>query len=136
LIYTLSKLIERRDYERIVNWDDFVRKFNFVIDRTISALKKNDNESYAANMQEARGFLESVSGDLKYYIQEVLRKASINKGSRIYEHGISLGQTAKLLGISEWELLEYTGQSKIADMKFSDTLEIRKRAKMALEFLA
>ena len=136
MIYTLSKLIERRDYERIVNWDDFVRKFNFVIDRTISALKKNDNESYAANMQEARGFLESVSGDLKYYIQEVLRKASINKGSRIYEHGISLGQTAKLLGISEWELLEYTGQSKIADMKFSDTLEIRKRAKMALEFLA
>ncbi len=136
LIYALSKLIERRDYERIGNWDDFVRKFNFVIDRTISALKKNDNESYASNMWEARKILESVSKDFRQYVQEVIRKASINKGARIYEHGISLGQAARLLGISEWELLEYTGQSKIADMKMSDALEIKKRAKMALEFFA
>ncbi len=136
LIYALSKLIERKDYEKIGNWEDFVKKFSIVIDRTISALKKNDDESYATNMQEARGILESVSKDFKHYIQEVLRKASINKGGRMYEHGISLGQAARLLGISEWELLEYTGQSKIADMKVNDTLEIKKRAKMALEFFA
>ena len=135
LIYALSKLVERKDYDRIENWDDFVVEFNIAIDKAIAALRKNNSELYAANMLNARKILESVSIDFERYIKEVLRKASINKGGRIYEHGISLGQTANLLGITQWELLEYTGQGR-TDMKFSDTLEVKKRAKMAVEFFA
>jgi predicted transcriptional regulator len=73
---------------------------------------------------------------MKPYIQEVLRKASINKASKIYEHGISLGQTAQLLGITQWELSEYSGQTNVSDNDYNKTLDIKKRAKMALEFFS
>ena len=71
---------------------------------------------------------------MKPYINEVLRKASINKASRIHEHGISLGQTAKLLGITQWELSEYIGRKEITDRRYSQTINTKIRAKMAMEF--
>jgi predicted transcriptional regulator len=82
----------------------------------------------------ARKTLSSLSVNLKPYIEEVMRKASINKASKIYEHGISLGQTANLLGISQWELSEYTGQTSIADTNYNNTINTKKRAQMAMEF--
>ena len=63
-----------------------------------------------------------------------MRKASINKASRIYEHGISLGKTAQLLGITQWELTEYTGQKR--EEKPYGALSAKKRAQMALEFFS
>ena len=83
----------------------------------------------------ARKTLESNSISLKNYIQDVLKKAAINKGSRIYEHGVSMGQTAKLLGITPWELAEYSGQTGSADVNLSITLDVKKRIKNAMDFL-
>jgi len=42
--------------------------------------------------------------------------------------------TAKLLGISLWELAEYTGQTSISDMNQGKTLDVKKRIKSAMEF--
>jgi predicted transcriptional regulator len=75
-------------------------------------------------------------GSIKHYVQEVLKKASINKASKIYEHGISLGHTADLLGLTQWELAEYTSQSNAAENEQSITVDVKKRAKMALEFFS
>ncbi|MEM2462826.1 MAG: hypothetical protein QXD71_01515, partial [Candidatus Pacearchaeota archaeon] len=58
-------------------------------------------------------------------------KAAINKASRIYEHGISRAETARLLGITQWELAEYVGLTGIADTDLSITLPIEKRIKLA-----
>ena len=87
-------------------------------------------------MEQARKSVTVVSINLKPYIEEVLRKASINKASKIYEHGLSMGKTAKLLGISEWELAEYTGQTRMADLPQNVTMGEKERAKMALEFFS
>jgi CRISPR/Cas system-associated protein Cas7 (RAMP superfamily) len=43
-------------------------------------------------------------------------------------------QTSKLLGITQWELSDYIGQSPISEAKESQTVDIKKRAKLALEF--
>jgi len=136
LVYTLSKLIERKDYERIKNWDKFTKKINMFFSLAISALEKDNFNKYEEYLQSARKSTNSISINLKPYIQEVLRKASINKASKIYEHGISLGRTAQILGVTEWELSEYTGQTKIPDIKYGITLDVEKRAKMALEFFS
>ena len=60
----------------------------------------------------------------------MFRRARINKASRIYEHGISLAQTAELLGITQWELMKYLGQTKIAD-KFDDEIKVIDRLEHA-----
>ena len=85
-------------------------------------------------LKKTKNEITNLSISLKPYIHEVLRKASINKASKIHEHGISLGQTANLLGITQWELSEYVGRKEITDRKYSQTINTRVRAKMAMEF--
>lgn len=135
LLYSLSKLIERKEGLNIKNWDLFVKRFNSVIFLSIKAIKDDNAPKYREYILKAKKTIESLSVNLKPYIKEVLQNASINKASKLYEHGLSLGQTASLLGITQWELLEYTGQ-RIQDSGLSETLEVKKRAKMALEFFS
>jgi hypothetical protein len=136
LVYALSKIIERDDYQKIKSWDIFVKKFNSFLDLAISALEKNNFEAQERHLLKARQTLELVAHNIHSYVAEVLRKAAINKGSKLYEHGLSLEQTAKLLGITQWELSEYTGQKDVAEVKYNKTLNTKERAKMALDFFS
>jgi len=134
IIYSLSKIVARKDSLQIKNWDSFIIKVNSKLAHAIEALKKDNSSDFLENLKQARTEISNLSIDLKPYIQEVLRKASINKASKIYEHGISLGQTAKLLGLTHWELSEYIGQKSIAEEKQGKTLNTKVRAEMAMEF--
>jgi len=135
LIYTLSKLIERKFYEKTKNWDKFVNRVSSFFDLGIRALSKRNQKKFVEYLFDARKSLTNVSVSLKPYIEDVIRKASINKASKLYEHGISLGQTAQVLGITEWELSEYTGQSNINE-HISSSEDVRKRILKAMEFFS
>ncbi|MBI2451510.1 hypothetical protein HYV50_00355 [Candidatus Pacearchaeota archaeon] len=134
IFYTLSKLIERQDYKKIKGWNNLVEKLNSLIDLAIKSLKNNNFKKYEKNILKAGKTLTDYSINLKPYIEDVIKKASINKGSKIYEHGISLEQTAKLFGITQWELSDYIGQKNLAEIKQNETIDVKKRAKFALEF--
>ena len=134
IVYTLSKLIEREDYRKIKRWDSFVKKFNSNIDLAVSSISKDDYKKYKDYIENARKILTSYAVNLRPYIQDVLRKASINKGSKIYEHGVSLERTASLLGVTQWELSDYIGQTSVADIKQNQTIDVQKRARIAMDF--
>ncbi len=136
IVYALSKLIERKNTLKIKNWSIFIRKITSQFSLAIKALKENKPDKYEKYIAMTRKSITSTSLNMKPYIQEVLRKASINKASRIYEHGVSLGQAAEILGISQWELTEYAGQKKALDIKYNITLDVQKRAKMVMEFFS
>jgi predicted HTH domain antitoxin len=136
IVYSLGKLIERGDDKRIKRWGGFEKKVDSLTDLAVIALNEGKYEVYVSYLEKIRKTITSISANLKRYIQEVLRKASINKASKIYEHGISLGQTAKLLGVSEWELSEYAGQKHIDTREYENPEKIKKRAAMALEFFS
>ncbi|MEK6910402.1 MAG: hypothetical protein AABW82_01380 [Nanoarchaeota archaeon] len=133
--YALSKLIERSDYKRIKNWQGFVQKFNSALDLAIKAAEEDNLEAFESHVIRARQAILSASPNLKHYLEETLRKSSINRASKMYEHGISLGQTAKLLGLTQWELSEFAGQSRPDEYK-ATALSAKQRAKMALEFFS
>ncbi len=135
LIYALSKLIERQDYKKITSWDSLSKKIASSLRLAKKALEDKNQEAYEFHLQNARKTLSGIS-NLKPYIEEVLRKASINKGGKIYEHGISIERTSQLLGITQWELSEYAGEKNLGDAKYSSPSDIRKRAQMALEFFS
>lgn len=136
IVYALSKLVERDDYQKIKDWNKFVKKFNSYLDLAVKALEEGNEKAYQSHIQRARKTLESHSVTFKAYIDDVLKKASINKGSKIYEHGVSLEQTAKLLGVTQWELSDYIGQKTMADVRRMQTIDVKKRAKMAMEFFS
>jgi hypothetical protein len=136
IVYALSKLIERKDALNIKNWDSFVKRINSKFDMAIESIENERFDDYLNDLQQARKVLASISESLTKYVYEVLRKASINKASKIYEHGLSMEKTAELLGVTQWELSEYIGQSPIAESKQSQTIDIKKRAKEAMEFFS
>jgi predicted RNA-binding protein len=133
IIYSLSKLIEREKYEEYQEWPSFYKNYIRCLDNALKELKNNNIEGFREEINHIRESIEKLSGRLKNYMTEVFRKASINKASRIYEHGISMEKTAKILGISVWELAEYAGQTGIGDVDLSVTMSVRNRIKLAEE---
>ena len=59
-------------------------------------------------------------------MDDVMSEAQIRKGSKMYDHGISLGQAANVLNISQWELMQYLGATKGADSPYDKSNVVEK----------
>ena len=137
VVYSLSKILDRENYKKLPGWKNFYETYVRVIDNIIFALKKNDDKVVRKNLEIIREKIEKISGKLKEYIQDVFRKAQINKASKIYEHGISMEQTAGLLGVTLFELASYVGQKpEISEIAQNKTVDVKKRVKLAMEMFS
>jgi hypothetical protein len=136
IVYSLSKIIERESYRKYSGWEQFHKLSVDSIDKAIVAVNKGNDKELKENLTLIRKAIGKLSGKLKKYIKEVFRKASINKASRIYEHGISMERTASLLGITMYELSEYAGQTGISDVPLAKTLGVKKRLNLAMEMFS
>jgi len=133
VVYSLSKIIEREDYKTLPGWNKFYSAYISSIDRIIEDIKRKDDDAFRKDIGIIRENIGKLSGKLKDYIQDVFRSASINKASRIYEHGISMEKTAHLLGVTMFELAEYAGKGKHADVPETKTADVKSRIKLAME---
>jgi len=120
IMYALSKIFDRKGAVS----KDMIN----ILKKAKSALQNNRFELYRKTV---KSLIENISKEdtkLKLYIQEVIEQAQIKKGSKLYEHGISMAQAASLLGISQWDLMNYVGKTKISDA-FKETVSIENRLK-------
>jgi len=134
MIYSLSKIFQRPNYKSEKGWENFTRITKNSIQRSIKDLENNDLVKFKKDFSLISKAINKISGKLKKYIEDVLVKAKINKGSRIYEHGISLGKTAKLMGVTLFDLAGYTGQTGISEAPLNKTIDAKTRVKMLEEF--
>lgn len=118
LVYSLSKLIQR---EKGV--------FN---GHVAKSLRNAHNLLVHHKVDAYRGIIRSILDEISFrdsqmrlYIEEVLDMARIKKGSKLYEHGLSAAKAAQMLGISQWELLNYIGKTRMTDA-WKDTKGIRR----------
>ena len=134
IVYSLSKIIEREQYQKYPGWKKFYQNYISAIDESIKSIQKGNDKHTKENLARVRKEIGNLSGDLKRNIEDVFMKASINKASKIYEHGISMEQTAHLLGISVWDLANYAGQKpEISNINLAQTESIKSRIKLAME---
>ncbi len=63
---------------------------------------------------------------------EVIESSQVKKGTKIYDHGISLERAASILGISQWELSSYIGNT-IIDKYLEEGVPLVRRMKHARE---
>ena len=104
LVYALSKMVQRCCEKKI--------DFRSIIPQVVQAHKLLQQDKYNAYrnvIQKLFDMISNIDAKLKLYIQEVITKAKIKKGSKLHEHGISIARIAELLGISQWELQGYIG---------------------------
>ncbi len=95
-----------------------------------NALAKEDYEKYHSLLKNMLNFLSKKSKEFKKNITEVIRQAQIKKGSKLYDHGISISKAADLLGISVWELMNYIGKTEINNT-FNYGVPVNKRISYA-----
>jgi len=131
LVYSIGKVMEREHYHTMPGWKEFYSIMIKNLDLAVSALEKDDVEKARTALGKIRESLNKISGDLSIYIRDVFAKARINKAFKLYEHGLSSEQTAKLLGVSLWDMATYIGQSSISNAKASISLPVKKRIKIA-----
>lgn len=105
LVYALSKVIERCK-EKAHSCPLVVPSLKVAL----QALERDDENAYRAVVKQLLVEIGSYDHQLKMYIQEVVEKAKIKKGSKVHEHGISIARTAELLGVGQWELQSYIGK--------------------------
>jgi len=134
IVYSISKVLEREDYKKLSGWSEFYTTIFPSIDNTIAAIKNNEEKAIRENLNNLRQSLMKVSGSLKKYVWDIFRKASINKASKIYGHGISMEKTADLLGITMFELASYAGQKEgVSEVPIGKGISAKARIKIAME---
>ena len=133
VIYTLSKIIEREERIGEKRCSGFCDNASRFIENSIKSLKENKAEEFRNNLGKIRKSADRFPGDFRKDVSEVFRKASINKAAKIYEHGISMEQTADLLGLTLFELASYSGQ-RISETEQYGTGSVKERIKLATDF--
>ena len=133
VVYSLSKILEKKGrFSEFPGWSNFLRKLNNYLKKAKDSLEKDDLEGFRKNLSFENSDISAISGKLKENIGEVFRKARINKASKLYENGISLQKTAKLLGVSSWDLAEVIGKSDVQNIKYNQTIDVKSRLNNAL----
>lgn len=133
LIYSIGKIMERPYYKKMKGWDEFYSVVLKNLDYAIKHLEKDEIEKARVHLGKIRNSLNKIEGDLSLYIRDVFAKAEINKAFKLYEHGLSSEQTAKLLGVSLWDMASYIGQSSISESHAGVSMNVKKRIKLAEE---
>lgn len=107
VMYAISKIMERTggiDAEIVKRLND-----------AYGLLMKDKTKEYRDAIKKALELISKADVKLKQYIDEVIKQAEIKKGSKLYEHGISIAQASELLGISQWELMSYIGKTSLTE---------------------
>lgn len=123
LIYALSKTIQYCCEKEIP-----FKKFSYPLKKMQEYLGKNNFKLFRREISKMISDIRKTDEKLKTYVQEVLDRSKIKKGSKIHEHGISIARTAAILGLTQWELQEYVGVQK----EFAaETTPVKKRLEIA-----
>jgi hypothetical protein len=107
VVYALAKIFQR---EQKVD-----KAIVEQLKRASSALFENNFGAYKQAVKDINTRIAGLDSKLKLYIKEVITQAQIRKGSKIYDHGISLARASEMLGVSQWELMAYVGKTQIIE---------------------
>lgn len=122
IVFALHKIIQRKGFVDV--------RLISILRKAITHIQKYQLNKYSKDIKKLITQISKEDSQLNLYIQHVMNEANVKKASKMYEHGISIGQTAELLRISQWELMKYIGNTTISD-SFADEKGLRKRISLA-----
>jgi len=81
-----------------------------------SSIKKIDSEvEFHRSIRSIFDQINKYDKNVDQDILSIVEHAQIKKGLKVYEHGISIGQAAEIIGVSKWSIMEYLGRSDVID---------------------
>ncbi len=86
-----------------------------LFEAALAALKDHNEEGFIKAMTRVIALIRTVDKDINLFVDEVLEKARLTKGAKIFRHGISVQRVADMLGVSSWDLRGYLGKTQILE---------------------
>lgn len=127
--YAIYKLFDRG----IAISDDYYEKIIQEFREALNVLELNRFGEYNEHIETIFFLIKKIDQSALVYIEEVLDKARITKGSKLFDHGLSAKRAAEIMGITEWELLNYLGKTEIVDRHQTGGMSAKRRVQQALE---
>lgn len=125
LIYAISKLTERWGFD-----SEYAEQARNLLGSANFCLEEGREADYRDEIKKLFELVASVDKEFRIYIDKVLEKAQIKKGSTLHEHGLSVARAADLLGVGQWELMSYVGKTRMHD-EFPTPTGVEQRIKFA-----
>ena len=125
LIYSLYKIITsipEKDYQSIIK----------ELQNAKSSLEKNQLGRYNSNIKNLFQLVRKSNAKVKVHLQDVMEAAKIKKSAALFEKGLSIGQAAGLMGLSNWDLQGYTGKTTALE-QHEEGILAEKRMSLALK---
>jgi len=112
VIYAIFKVLEKNQYKEYRNWENFHRGLIRELEQAIIYFEKEDLKRYSNSLKRIIASLMKLDQRVGGYIDNIIQSTKIKKASNIQRHGLSSGRAAELFGISKWDLLPYSGQTR------------------------
>jgi hypothetical protein len=123
-IYSIYKIIHQ------LSMEDHVKLVKY-LDIAVSALNSKNFGKYNSAMKSLYAHVKKSNAKIKVHFQDVMDAARIRKGSSLLQHGLSIGQAAGLMGLSNWDLQAYAGKNVVLE-KHTETISAKRRFTRAL----
>ena len=96
------------------------------------SLEQRNLGRYNKSMKQLYAIIQRCDARVKEHLADVMQAARIKKGTLLLERGLSIGQAAGLMGLSNWDLQYYAGKSAALD-QHDEKIPGSKRVAMALK---
>jgi hypothetical protein len=125
LIYSLYKIYDQLKTE---NRNEIIEELL----KAKLALKTNFFGKYNSHIKKLYKLIKHQNVKVKEHLQDVMQAARIKKGTVLLEKGLSLGQAAGLMGLSNWDLQKYAARTPALTVH-KETIHAYKRLEIAYD---
>ncbi len=120
-IYKVANSFSSSDYQQLISQ----------LRSAESNLRRGDLGKYNRAMKMLFEIVRRSDTKVRLHLQDVMHAARVRKGTVLLEHGLSIGQAAGLMGLSNWDLQQYAGKT-IALGQHQEKIPAKKRMLTAL----
>lgn len=117
VIYSLFKIYGKKQQPAKDDkaWSLFNNEVLGLLESAYKSLITANLAQYKISIKKIFSIISKFEKAFGKFVTEVIEQSKIKKGSQLVDHGLSIGRTAELLGISSWDLMEYLGVTNFAD---------------------
>ncbi|MCD6576052.1 MAG: hypothetical protein J7K73_02750 [Nanoarchaeota archaeon] len=136
ITYSLSKILEKSEVQRqhSEELEDFMKGMDENFGALITFLENRDFEKFSKAIVSMLKEISEFDTSFGRYVEDVLEFAKVQKGAKMYEHGLSLSSVAEMLGVSKWDLMKKVGETKFHE-ELQTPKDIRERFRKLKQLL-
>ena len=121
-VYKIGASLGVKEYQSIV------KELRIAYD----SLHQGNLGRYNHAIQNLFAIVRKSNAKIKEHLDDVMQAARIKKGTALLQRGLSIGQAAGVMGLSNWDLQEYAGKTTALE-QHTEKIPGDKRVKIAFK---